>query len=121
MRRAEFPMANPLQSPNFFRSVYLTYPFVLSWSLLEAMSVGCAIVGSDSAPVREAMTHNQTGRLVDFFNAQALSDEVCELLDDPNTRKRLGDAARAHAVRHYDLKTVCLPAQLAWVEGLLKS
>lgn len=98
--------------------VYLTYPFVLSWSLLEAMSLGCAIVASDTAPVREAIAHDHTGRLVDFFDPAALADEVCTLLADPASRTRLGQAARAHAQRHYDLHTVCLPAQLAWVEAL---
>ena len=101
--------------------VYLTYPFVLSWSLLEAMSVGCAIVASDTAPVSEAIEHDQTGRLVDFFDVTALSNEVCELLDDPAARMRLGSAARARTLSRYDLKTVCLPAQLAWVEGLMKA
>ncbi len=98
--------------------VYLTYPFVLSWSLLEAMSTGCAIVGSDTAPLREVITHDQTGRLVDFFDANGLADQVCALLDDPEARQRLGTAARAFALAGYDLKTVCLPRQIAWVNGL---
>ncbi len=98
--------------------VYLTYPFLLSWSLLETMSVGCAIVASDTQPLREAIQHNDTGRLVDFFDVQGLSNEVCALLDDPAARARLGANARAFAVSNYDLKTVCLLRQLAWVEGL---
>lgn len=98
--------------------VYLTYPFVLSWSLLEAMSVGCAIVASDTAPVREAITHGQTGQLVDFFDAKALAGAVCALLDDPQGRARLGANARAFARANYDLKTVCLPKQLQWVAQL---
>ena len=98
--------------------VYLTYPFVLSWSLLEAMSVGCAIVASDTPPVREAIRHDETGRLVDFFDVTALAQEVCALLEDRAARERLGANARAHAQRHYDLAHVCLPQQLAWVEGL---
>jgi glycosyltransferase involved in cell wall biosynthesis len=98
--------------------VYLTYPFVLSWSLLEAMSCGCAIVASDTQPLREAIQHGQTGRLVDFFDGQTLVREVCDLLDNPAERTRLGAAARAFARQHYDLKTVCLPGQVAWVEEL---
>lgn len=98
--------------------VYLTYPFVLSWSLLEAMSVGCAIVASNTQPLQEAIRHNDTGRLVDFFDAAGLADEVCALLDDPQARQQLGQNARAFAQQNYDLKTVCLPRQLAWVEAL---
>ncbi len=98
--------------------VYLTYPFVLSWSLLEAMSVGCAVVGSDTDPVREVIAHDQTGRLVDFFDVAGLSNEVCALLDEPDVRQRLGVAARARAIAQYDLNTVCLPQQLGWVDRL---
>lgn len=101
--------------------VYLTYPFVLSWSLLEAMSVGCAIVASNTQPLQEAIRHDETGRLVDFFDTLALINEVCALLDDPAARKRLGQSARHFAQANYDLKTVCLPRQLAWVEGLTTS
>ena len=100
--------------------VYLTYPFVLSWSLLEAMSVGCAIVASNTQPLHEAIRHDETGRLVDFFDAAALTAEVCALLDDPAARARLGAAAREFAKTTYDLKTVCLPQQLEWVESLTR-
>lgn len=98
--------------------VYLTYPFVLSWSLLEAMSAECAIVASETAPVREVLEHGRTGRLVDFFDGAALVREVSALLDDPGARARLGAAARADVVAGYDLKRVCLPQQLAWVDSL---
>ena len=98
--------------------VYLTYPFVLSWSLLEAMSVGCAIVASDTQPLREAIAHDKTGRLVDFFNHQALAKEICQLLDNAKLRAKLGKNARAFAIKHYDLQTICLPNQLAWVNQL---
>ena len=98
--------------------VYLTYPFVLSWSLLEAMSAGCAIVGSDTAPLLEAIRHGDTGRLVGFFDGAALVAQVAELLQDPAERARLGANARAFAQSHYDLRTVCLPRQIAWVDQL---
>lgn len=98
--------------------VYLTYPFVLSWSLLETMSVGGAIVASDTAPVREAITEGETGRLVDFFDGEALVNRVSELLDDPGQRARLGAAARNHVRSAYDLKSICLPRQLDWTRAL---
>lgn len=100
--------------------VYLTYPFVLSWSLLEAMSAGCAIVASDTQPLHEAIKHDDTGRLVNFFDAQALADEVCSLLDQPEARARLGRNARQFAQDNYDLKTRCLPRQLEWVMSLAR-
>jgi glycosyltransferase involved in cell wall biosynthesis len=98
--------------------LYLTYPFVLSWSLLEAMSAGCAIVASDTQPLREAVVHGETGRLVPFFDQARIADEICALLDNPAERNRLGAAARQHAVEHYDLMTRCLPRQMAWVQNL---
>ncbi|MFM9998203.1 MAG: glycosyltransferase, partial [Burkholderiaceae bacterium] len=98
--------------------VYLTYPFVLSWSLLEAMSLGCAIVASDTQPLREAVRDDETGRLVDFFDVGGLAQQVCALLDDPQARARLGASARAFARAHYDLQSVCLPRQLEWVRAL---
>lgn len=101
--------------------VYLTYPFVLSWSLLEAMSVGCTIVASDTKPLHEAIKHNDTGRLVDFFNAQALAKEICSLLDNPDLREKLGENARAFAIKHYDLEKSCLPKQMAWINSLIKN
>lgn len=98
--------------------VYLTYPFVLSWSLLEAMSCGCAIVASDTAPLQEAIVDGQTGLLADFFDAQALSDRVVQLLESPELRAKLGNAAREFAVKNYDLKTVCLPKMLSYINEL---
>jgi glycosyltransferase involved in cell wall biosynthesis len=98
--------------------VYLTYPFVLSWSLLEAMSAGCAIVASNTAPLQEAIRDGETGRLVDFFDVKRLADRVCELLDQPGECRRLGTNAREFAKANYDLHSVCLPMQLAWVRKL---
>jgi glycosyltransferase involved in cell wall biosynthesis len=98
--------------------VYLTYPFVLSWSLLEAMSAGAAIVASDTAPVKEVMTDGETGLMVDFFDQTALMDRVCTLLDDADMRTRLGTTARDLVRAHYDLRSVCLPQHLEWVAKL---
>ena len=98
--------------------VYLTYPFVLSWSLLEAMASGCAIVASDTAPLREAITNGETGLLVNFFDAGAVAERVMTLLDDKALRERLGSRARAHAVQHFDLKKVCLPSMLQLINEL---
>ena len=100
--------------------VYLTYPFVLSWSLIEAMSSGCAIVASDTAPVKEVIIPHVTGQLVPFFDVRAWVHHLNALLDQPEERKRLGQQAREHAVTHYDLQTVCLPKQLAWVDALAR-
>lgn len=98
--------------------VYLTYPFVLSWSLLEAMSVGCAIVASDTPPVQEVIRDGDNGKLVPFFDADALAGTVAHLLADGGARGRLGAKARADMVAGYDLRRVCLPSQIAWVEAL---
>jgi glycosyltransferase involved in cell wall biosynthesis len=98
--------------------IYLTYPFVLSWSLLETMSVEGAILASDTAPVRELITDDVTGRLVDFFDPAAIVAGANALLDDPKARARLGAAARAHVATHYDLQDICLPQLLTWVEDL---
>ena len=100
--------------------VYWTYPFVLSWSLIEAMSAGAAILASDTAPLREVIQHGENGLLVDFFSVDGLVHSVCGLLDDQEEKERLGAAARHTAVTNYDLNTVCLPRQLAWVEALTK-
>ena len=99
--------------------VYLTYPFVLSWSLMEAMACEAAIVASDVAPVREVIAHDKTGRLVDFFQTEALINEVCTLLDDAEMRTRLGREARKLMQTQYELRSICLPRQLEWVSKIM--
>jgi glycosyltransferase involved in cell wall biosynthesis len=96
--------------------VYLTYPFVLSWSLLEAMSCACAIVASDTQPLHEAIIHDQTGMLTPFFDADALASQVIALLKDPQKRQELGRAARQFIIEHYDLREVTLPKLLQMVD-----
>jgi glycosyltransferase involved in cell wall biosynthesis len=92
--------------------VYLTYPFVLSWSMLEAMSCGCCVVASDTAPVTEVITHNENGRLVDFFDAASLAEEIAAVLAAGADMQRTRERARETVVERGDLKRICLPAQL---------
>ena len=78
--------------------VYLSYPFVMGWSLLEAMACGCCIVGSRGMPVEEAIEHNVEGRLIPMGQPDALAKEVLQLLGSPDIRSRLGAAARRRAL-----------------------
>ena len=99
--------------------IYLTMPFVLSWSLLEAMSMQATVVASDVAPVREAVSHGETGLLVDFFDSDALAAQVADVLARPDDYAHLGVAARAHVVEKYDFLTRCLPEHFARINSLL--
>ena len=101
--------------------VYLTYPFVLSWSLLEAMSCGCAIVASDTKPLHEAIIHNETGVLTPFFDPKQLAHNITQLMNAPDKRLLLGRNAREFAVQHYDLQRVCLPKLRSIIEQYRKS
>ncbi len=92
--------------------VYLTYPFVLSWSMLEAMSTQCAIVGSATAPVQEVIQHGHNGLLVDFFDHQALAESVADLLHNRELAEELGRNARATILKNYSLEQ-CVPRHLA--------
>ncbi|EXI68938.1 MAG: GDP-mannose-dependent alpha-(1-2)-phosphatidylinositol mannosyltransferase [Candidatus Accumulibacter adjunctus] len=98
--------------------VYLTYPFVLSWSLLEAMSCGCALVASDTAPVREVLRPGHNGLLVDFFSPAALATTIISVLADPLATQPLRAQARRDIVDHFDLATRTLPRLLTLVSGL---
>jgi glycosyltransferase involved in cell wall biosynthesis len=96
---------------------YLTYPFVLSWSMLEAMSAGAYVVGSRTAPVGEVITDGVNGRLVDFFDIKAWSDALTQGLAEPERFLTLRRAARQTIVDNYDLQNVCMPRMVAFVEG----
>ena len=97
--------------------VYLTYPYFLSWSMLEAMSAGCLLIGSSTPPVTEFLEHEKNGLLVDFFDVKGLADRVCEALAEPEKFAPLRMAARQGVVEKLDLKNICLPALLRLFEG----
>ena len=98
--------------------VYLTYPFVLSWSLLETISAGAAIVACSTDPVTEVMEDGKTGLLVNFFDPDEIVDRVHELMHDTALRHALGQAARQKVVENYDLRSICLPRLLDWVDAV---
>lgn len=83
--------------------VYLTYPFVASWSLREALASGCAIVGSDTEPVREFITHGRNGLLTSFFDPQGLADAVLKVVEDKRLDQKLRTGARRYAERNLSM------------------
>jgi glycosyltransferase involved in cell wall biosynthesis len=99
--------------------IYLTYPFVLSWSFIEAMSCGCAIIGSETPPVMEVLKDGENGLAVDFFSPTAIADRVDEILDHPTRMQHMRDSARQTAVSRYDFKTVVLPRWLSLMDDLM--
>jgi len=98
--------------------VYLTYPFVLSWSMLEAMAAGCAVVASATAPVEEVIRDGDNGLLVDFFSAAGIAEAVDRVLADPDRMAGMRARARETVVAGYDLRSVCLPQQMALVDAV---
>ena len=95
--------------------IYLTRPFVLSWSMLEALATGCLIVASDTAPVTEVIEDNVNGLLVNFFNPQQICDRIIEALDNPQKMAAIRDRARETILEGYDLANL-LPQHLQWVK-----
>lgn len=84
--------------------VYFSYPFVMSWSLREALACGCALVASDTAPVREFVKHRRNGLLVPFHDPAQLARNVSTLLADDGLRERVSSEARRYAMRHLGLE-----------------
>ncbi len=94
---------------------YLSYPFVLSWSMLEAMAAGALVVGSRTPPVEEVIRDGANGRLVDFFDVAGWSAALIEALAAPAGFAPLRAAARADIRTRYALE-VCLPRMIEFVE-----
>ncbi len=99
--------------------VYLTYPFVLSWSMLESMALGGLILGSKTPPVEEVINHKKNGLLVDFFDYCQISENINNILDKPEKYQSIRKAARETVVKNYDLYSKCLPDQLSIIRELL--
>ena len=97
-----------------FRSV----PFVLSWSLFDALACGCTVVASNTAPVQELITHEQTGLLADFYDSEGLANLALRVLRDPPAHRRLGEAGMALIEEKYTLKK-CLPRMLDLYQRVL--
>ena len=87
--------------------------------MIEAMASEAPIIANDVAPVKEVITDAHNGLLVNFFDGQGIVNQVCRVLEDSELAARLGKNARELAVAKYDLKTVCLPCQLNWIENLI--
>lgn len=100
--------------------IYLTYPFVASWSLAEALATGVPVIASATEPVLEFITDRENGLLVNFFDKAALVERTCEILEDRALAQRLGAEARTRIVANYDLKRVSLPQQLAWLDEVAR-
>jgi glycosyltransferase involved in cell wall biosynthesis len=96
--------------------VYLTYPFVLSWSMLEAMASGAFVIGSATPPVEEVIEDGRNGWLVDFFDADAMAARIADGLARREDMSGLRDAARKTVLDRYALKN-CLAAQRALIEA----
>ncbi len=96
--------------------VYLSYPFVLSWSMLEAMSTGCLVVGSNTAPVTEFIVDGENGLLADFFSPREIAGRVIEALKKPKKMESIRERARKTIVNNYDL-AMLLPRHLKWIAG----
>jgi glycosyltransferase involved in cell wall biosynthesis len=95
---------------------YLTYPFVLSWSMLESMAAECLVIGSATPPVQEVLRTGDNGILVDFFDIDDWVRKISRALAKPDEYWPMRRQARADILARYDLDTVCLPAQLKLIQ-----
>lgn len=97
--------------------IYLTVPFVLSWSMLEALSSGCLVIGSNTEPVLEVLRHNENGLVVDFHTPSEIADAVDAIFAHPTRMQHLRDGARATVMNHFALNKT-LPLQMRLINEL---
>ncbi|MHA1539843.1 MAG: glycosyltransferase family 4 protein [Alphaproteobacteria bacterium] len=97
--------------------LYLTYPFVLSWSFLEAMASECLVIGSNTGPVSEVLKDGENGFLVDFFDPKAIADKVDDVFAHPDQYDALRKKARKTVIKNYAFKD-CLDQQIAIINGM---
>ena len=100
--------------------VYLTRPFVLSWSMLEAMSTGCLIIASNTPPVTEVINDSVNGILVDFFSPQDIVEKLENVLDNPDEMEALRMNARKTIIEKYRLDDL-LPKHLEWIRNSISN
>jgi glycosyltransferase involved in cell wall biosynthesis len=98
--------------------IYLTYPFVLSWSMLEAMAVGVPVLGSSTGPVREVIRDGENGFLTGFFDSAALAERALDLIARRDEIAAVGMRGRETVLRDYDFESVGLPAYLELLKPL---
>lgn len=98
--------------------LYLTIPLVLSWSFIEAMAIGCAIVGSKTAPVEEVIKNNENGLLAAFFDTNEIARQISRLLEDDALNRRVRKAAKETVDKNYDISVV-IPEHLRWIEEIM--
>ncbi len=100
--------------------LYFTVPFVLSWSLMDALACGCTVLASDTDPVREMIEHGRNGLLRDFFDVEGFSTQAVEVLHDPGEFGHLGVAATKDIRQHYAID-VTLPRLTRLFERAMSS
>lgn len=98
---------------------YLTYPFVLSWSILEAMSCGCCVVASDTSPVTEVIKDNYNGLLTDFYNINQIVEKIEYAMDNKEEMLEIRKNARKTIIENYSLKKL-LPKHIEYIKSFIK-
>lgn len=98
--------------------LYLTYPFILSWSMLEAMSAGCLVIGSDTAPVQEVLFHQYNGMICPFFEPDTIAAQVSDALANPASYQALRERARSFVIQNFDFESIVFPKHLSLLASL---